>query len=478
VTAKEATMASSQTKLRRAIGYIRVSREGGRSQKNGGDSYRTKEMQQQAIEELARRRGYKIVAWYVDEDESGKDTDRPAFQEALAEVISDPSLEGFLTAKLSRFARSVKDTEETINMLDEHGTALECGDMPELVGPFGKAFRQIMSVFAELELELARESWADALASAVADGIWLRKAPPGYRKNEARKLELDPQVAPLVRDLYLGRAAGDPWSALLSRWQEAGGPKISRSGLQAIIASTTFKGEGKVNGFTLEVPAIVSLEEWDAAQAVKAPRPWRSRQGSLLAGLLVCSSCGGKMTSSGKGGARKAVYRCAGGRAGEARCPNRQTVTQELADAVVVEALLAWAGEALDETGTANGEHGLIAAQQTLEAAQADLLSYAEVSEILDVDTFKAGAAARQAKVDEARAEVARIKGERKVGTVRVTLASLWPDLEQDEKQKLLAKAVEPILVKSGTHIGANTTQERKLEVTSERLHLTFRSDS
>jgi DNA invertase Pin-like site-specific DNA recombinase len=462
------------SKIRRAVGYIRVSREGGRSKK--GDSYRTKAMQKADVEELARRRGFKIVAWYTDEDQSGKDTNRPGLQEAMVHIC-EPGIEGFLTATLSRFARSVKDTEEMVEWLDDHGAALHCGDMPELVGPFGDAFRRIMSVFAQLELELKREGWADALAAAVADGVWLRKAPPGYRKNEAKHLELDPEVAPLVRALYLGRAAGDSWSVLLAAWHEAGGPKISRSGLESILHSTTYRGEGKVNGFTMAVPAIVSLEEWEAAQAVKAPRPWRSKQGSLLAGLLVCSSCGGKMTSTGKGGARKAVYRCAGGRAGLDKCEHRMTVSQELADQVVTEALLAHAG-GLTALGTANGESGLVAAQEALESAEAALLSYAEVGDILDVEAFKAGAAARQAKVDEAREELDRLKGERKVESVLVTLAGTWGELEQDQRQKLLAQAVEPITVVKGPHMGAHTPQEVKLGIVTDRLHLTFRSDS
>jgi DNA invertase Pin-like site-specific DNA recombinase len=468
------------TSIKRAIGYIRVSRENGRSTKNGGDSYRTKAIQQQAIKAMAKARGYKIVAWYEDEDESGKDTDRPAFQEALAHALDDQAIEGFLVAKLSRFARSVRDTEDTIKLLESHGTVLECGDLPELTGPIGEALRQIMAVFAQLELSLARESWADALAAAVADGVWLRGTPKGYRKNEKRQLEVDPELAPLVRDLYLGRAMGQPWSKLKADWDAAGGPEISRSGLDSIIRSTTYKGEGKVNGFTLEVPAIVSLEEWEAAQSVKAPRPWRSKQGSLLAGLLVCSGCGGKMTSSGKGGARKAVYRCAGGRADADKCEHRMTVTQELADQVVVEALLAHAG-GLTAEGTANGEGGLVAAQEALEAAEADLISYAEVGSILDVAAFKAGAAARQAKVDEARETLARVKSERKVETVLVTLAGTWGDLEPDEKQKLLAQALEPITVTPGSgtqHLGGHAAPEAKLAATRERLHLSFRSDS
>lgn len=465
-------MKGKTTGLRRAIGYIRVSREGGRSQKNGGESYRTKAMQEARIKELARQHGLKIVAWYTDENESGKDTKRPGFQEAL-EAIKTGDAEVLVVAKLSRFARSVADTEGTVKALDDIHGSLICGDLPEMTGPFGKAFRQIMAVFAELELELAREGWADAVADAVASGVFPGKAPKGYKKTKERGLEPDPKLAPLVRDLYLGRAAGSSWAVLLKQWHEAGGPAISRMGLQTIIRSTTYKGQAKVNGHHIEVKPLVTVEEWEAAQSTEAPRPAR-RTGSLLGGLMTCSSCGGTMSNMG-------VYKCQPSRAGHAAgCPHRMSVTRELADQVVERALLGWAGEALDATGEANGEAGLVAALQELEAAQAELAAYVEVATALDAQTFKLGLDVRQARVEEAQTKVDSLKASRRVESVRVKLADIWPELELEEKRRLIAQAVESIVVVpgSGQRLGGHASLEDRLAAVHERIIITFRSDA
>src|SRR3954451_24642205 len=465
-------------KTRRAIGYIRVSREGGRATKNGGESYRTKAMQRARIMELAKANGLKIVAWYVDENESGKDTKRPEFQAALASLEAGEA-EVMVVAKLSRFARSVQDTETTVKTLDGIKASLICGDLPEMMGPWGKAFRQIMAIFAELELELAREAWLDAVSDAVASGVFPGKAPQGYRKTKERGLEIDPKVAPLVHDLYLARAAGTSWAVLLKQWHDAGGPAISRMGLQTIISSTTYKGQARVNGHHIEVEAIVSHEEWEAAQSAAAPRPAR-RSGSLVGGLMTCSSCGGKMSAMSGGGGKPKAYRCQPSRAGHAAsCPKRMGVTMELADKVVEQALLDWAGEALQATGEANGEAGLVAAMKHLEAAKSELEAFV-LHTPAATPGYKAGLDVRQEAVDEAHAEVDSLRATRKVGSVRVRLMDIWPELELSEKRQLLAQAVESITVGpgSGQRLGGYASEEARVDAVRDRLSITFRSDA
>lgn len=469
-------MSTTKTKLRKAIGYIRVSREGGRSQKNGGESYRTKEMQKARILELAKANGLQIVAWYVDENESGKDTKRPQFQAALA-AMKNGEAEVMVVAKLSRFARSVQDTETTVATLDSIHAGLICGDLPEMTGPWGKAFRQIMAIFAELELELAREAWLDAVADAVASGVFPGKAPKGYRKTKTRGLEVDPKLSPLVRELFLGRGAGTSWAVLLKQWHEAGGPAISRNGLQTIIASTTYKGQAKVNGHHIEVEPLVTVEEWEAAQSVEAPRPAR-RTGSLLGGLMTCSSCGGRMSAMSAGGGKGRAYRCQPTRAGhEAGCPQRMSISLELADQVVEQALLDWAGEALAATGEANGEKGLVAALRELEEAEAELTAYAEVTSARSPH-FKPGLELREQAVEEAKEQVAGLKATRKVGSLRVNLLDVWPELELEEKRLLIAQAVESIQVIPGRRTGGGVPLEERLAAAHERIMIAFRSDA
>jgi len=329
-----------------------------------------------------------------------------------------------------------------------------------------------MAIFAELELELARESWIDSVADAVAAGVFPGKAPKGYRKTKARGLEPDPQVAPLVRALYLGRGAGRSWAVLLKEWHEAGGPAISRQGLQTIISSTTYRGQAKVNGHHIEVEPLVSVEEWEAAQSVEAPRPAR-RTGSLLGGLMTCSSCGGTMSNMG-------VYKCQPSRAGHAaHCPHRMSVTKALADQVVEQALLDWAGEALEAEGVANGEEGLVAALQELETAEAELAAF-QLHASPSRPGYQEALDKWDAEVEAAREKVAGLKASRRVETVRVRLVDIWPELELEEKRLLIAQAVESIQVipGSGQRLGGHASEEARLAAVRDRLIITFRSDA
>src|SRR5262245_13282213 len=68
---------------RYAIGYIRVSMKG----KRGGESYITKEVQREEIERKAEELGLVIIAWFEEEDVSGRTMDRPEFEHVRAAVL-------------------------------------------------------------------------------------------------------------------------------------------------------------------------------------------------------------------------------------------------------------------------------------------------------------------------------------------------------------------------------------------------------
>lgn len=71
-------------KKRRAVGYVRVSRVGGRS----GDSFLSPDLQREQIEGVARREGLTIVEVIDELDASGGDADRPEWNRALDTVES------------------------------------------------------------------------------------------------------------------------------------------------------------------------------------------------------------------------------------------------------------------------------------------------------------------------------------------------------------------------------------------------------
>src|SRR5690348_390422 len=65
-----------------AIGYIRVSKVGGR----GGDSFISPAEQRKAIEHVAKREKLNLIGIYEELDASGGDNSRPAWNQALERI--------------------------------------------------------------------------------------------------------------------------------------------------------------------------------------------------------------------------------------------------------------------------------------------------------------------------------------------------------------------------------------------------------
>lgn len=67
--------------------------------------------QLRALREYAQRNGHRVTREFIDEAESGRSIDRPAFREMIALVkTKTPPFEAVLVWKLNRFARSRADS--------------------------------------------------------------------------------------------------------------------------------------------------------------------------------------------------------------------------------------------------------------------------------------------------------------------------------------------------------------------------------
>src|SRR5207247_2176805 len=129
----------------------------------------------------------------------------------------------------------------------------------------------------------------------------------------------EPETAPLVTELFRRRAAGESWRSLCA-WLDEENPSPSGKGfwtiqtLTTMIKRRTYRGEAR-NGSTVNPdahPALVTEAEWQAAQGQKQRH---SRNGgSLLAGLLTCGTCGGRLIARSDGKRGYKTYHCPGRR--------------------------------------------------------------------------------------------------------------------------------------------------------------------
>jgi DNA invertase Pin-like site-specific DNA recombinase len=94
-----------------------------------------------------------------------------------------------IVTRIDRLARSMKDLQDIVYELKTRGVALRATEQPIDTGTAaGKAFRDMLGVFAEFETNLRRERQLAGIAAAKARGVY-----------KGRKPQIDPSV---VRQLH------------------------------------------------------------------------------------------------------------------------------------------------------------------------------------------------------------------------------------------------------------------------------------
>lgn len=97
-----------------------------------------------------------------------------------------------VVTRIDRLARSLKDLQDIIHDLKARGVHLEATEQPiDTSTAAGKAFLDMLGVFAEFETSLRRERQLDGIAMAKAAGKYKGKAP--------LKQELKDQVIKLYK---------------------------------------------------------------------------------------------------------------------------------------------------------------------------------------------------------------------------------------------------------------------------------------
>lgn len=113
-----------------------------------------------------------------------------------------------LVTRIDRLARSVGDLQDIVRTLKAKGVSLKATDQPiDTSNAAGKAFLDMLSVFAEFETNLRKERQAEGIASAKAKGVYKGRKPS--IKPEAIK-ELKAQgmgASAIAKTLGIGRAS-------------------------------------------------------------------------------------------------------------------------------------------------------------------------------------------------------------------------------------------------------------------------------
>ena len=113
-----------------------------------------------------------------------------------------------MVTRIDRLARSIADLQTIVRTIREKGAALACTEQPvDTSTAAGKAFLDMLGVFAEFETNLRRERQMEGITKAKAAGVY-RGRKPNIDPEEVRKLRAEGLGATAIAErLGIGRAS-------------------------------------------------------------------------------------------------------------------------------------------------------------------------------------------------------------------------------------------------------------------------------
>lgn len=114
-----------------------------------------------------------------------------------------------MVTRIDRLARSLKDLQDIVYELKAKGVALKATEQPIDTGnAAGKAFLDMLGVFAEFETNLRRERQMEGIKAAKERGVYKGRK-PSIDVAEVRRLRTEEKLGPaaIARRLGIGRAS-------------------------------------------------------------------------------------------------------------------------------------------------------------------------------------------------------------------------------------------------------------------------------
>ena len=283
-------------------------------------------------EDLIRKnKAWTFVPGYIDEGLSGISTKKRENFHRMVEDGINGDFDMIITKEITRFARNTLDSIQYTRELLSNGVAVFFqNDNINTLDEDSELRLTIMSGIAQDELRKLSSRVKFGHQQAIKSGVVIGNSRIfGYRKDNKR-LVIDEAEAPMVRELFelyatdqysMKQIEGIFWD---KGYRNLNGNRIAHGTMSNMIANPKYKGYyvgnkvKVVDMFTKKqkflppeewvmfkdetgeiVPAIVSEELWDKANAILRRRSEdvKNRQGicnhpNLLTGKLFCSCCG------------------------------------------------------------------------------------------------------------------------------------------------------------------------------------------
>ena len=278
--------------------------------------------------EYAKKNNMILLGTYVDRALSARTADRPDFQRMIADSAKG-LFDIVLVWKLDRFSRDRYDSAHYKHILKKNGVRVISIKENISDGPEGIILESMLEGYAEYySAELAQKIRRGQKENAIKCMNNGGNVPLGYYVDKTTgKLDVDPETAPYVQELFSRYADGERLTVLQAEMKKRGirskrGNAYSVSVLSALLRNRKYIGEYKYGSVVTPggIPAIIDKDLFERVQMrmaanKKAPARAKAEEEYLLTTKLFCGDCGRLMAGESGRGGRGVVYhyyKCSG----------------------------------------------------------------------------------------------------------------------------------------------------------------------
>lgn len=300
--------------------------------------------------DFCKQRGLTVIDTYCDRHISGRTDERPEFQRLIADA-KRKKFEAVVVYKTDRFARNKYDSAVYKRELKRNGIQIFYAAEAIPDGPEGIILESLMEGLAEYySAELAQKIKRGMHESALKCQSTGSGRPLGYRVDEQKRFQIDPESSQTVKTIFEEYIKGESNAAICELLNSRGlrtaqGKPFNKNSINRIIKNRKYIGEYQYHDIVVAggMPRIISDELFNLAQAEMERRRTRKAPKSpkaeyLLAGRLFCGHCKGPMqgvSGTGKSGNKWYYYYCGNTRGKNKTCDKKQVSRDRLERAVV-----------------------------------------------------------------------------------------------------------------------------------------------
>ena len=313
------------------------------------------EQQVERCQAYAQRNDLNVTGGvYADFAMSGRTDRRPEFQRMMADAEAG-AFDYVISWKSNRMGRNMMEAMQNIFRLNQLGVVCYYTEEDFADNAAGR--------FAQRSMMNVNQFYSESMSEDIRRGIeynasQCRVNGPiawGYKRGEDGKYAIDPEKAPIVREIFQRVAQGELYMDIARDLNNRGirtrGGEWNKGSFHRMLKNEAYIGVYKHSGYRIEggVPPIIDKEVWDDVQEIISQPAKRGAGTSgdfILTGMLYCGDCRGPMvgiSGTSKSGKQYYYYSC-----------NKQRLTHEcerkpLPRDVLEDAVMSAVYEAMDD---------------------------------------------------------------------------------------------------------------------------------